>query len=83
LRLATDQQEHQKAFGEGHYKMGAPFPVGSWYGSTTEELLKVPGYRQPKDQEAQADFAPDGELSPNRGRPLYSAQLETLGVSGE
>ena len=51
LRLATDQQEHQKAFGEGHYKMGAPFPVGSWYGSTTEELLNVPGYRQPKDQD--------------------------------
>ncbi|ETW95764.1 MAG: hypothetical protein ETSY2_47605, partial [Candidatus Entotheonella gemina] len=51
LRLATDQQEHQKAFGEGHYKMGAPFPVGSWYGSTTDELLKIPGYRQPKDQD--------------------------------
>ena len=51
LRLATDQQEHQKAFGEGHYKMGAPFPVGSWYGSTTEELLNIPGYRQPKDQD--------------------------------
>ena len=51
LRLATDQQEHQQAFGEGHYKMGAPFPVGSWYGSTTEELLKLPGYRQPKDSD--------------------------------
>ena len=51
LRLATDQQEHQKAFGEGHYKMGAPFPVDSWYGSTTEELLKLPGYRVPKDQD--------------------------------
>ncbi|MDH3599272.1 MAG: ABC transporter substrate-binding protein, partial [Candidatus Tectomicrobia bacterium] len=51
LRLATDQQEQQQAFGEGHYKMGAPFPVGSWYGSTTEELLKLPGYRSPKDQD--------------------------------
>jgi peptide/nickel transport system substrate-binding protein len=51
LRLATDQQEHQKAFGEGHYKMGAPFPVDSWYGSTSEALLNIPGYRQPKDQD--------------------------------
>jgi peptide/nickel transport system substrate-binding protein len=54
LQLATDQQEQQKAFGEGHYKMGAPFPVDSWYGSTTEELLKLPGYSIPKDQDIAA-----------------------------
>jgi peptide/nickel transport system substrate-binding protein len=51
LRLATDQQEQQKAFGEGHYKIGAPFPVDSWYGSTTEDLLKLPGYRTPKSKD--------------------------------
>jgi peptide/nickel transport system substrate-binding protein len=51
LRLATDQQEIQQAFGAGKYSLGAPFPVGSWYGSTTEELLKLPGYRMPKDQD--------------------------------
>jgi ABC-type transport system substrate-binding protein len=51
LRLATDQQEQKKAFGEGHYEMGAPFPVGSWYGSTTEDLLKLPGYRMPKNKD--------------------------------
>jgi peptide/nickel transport system substrate-binding protein len=51
LRLATDQWEHQKAFGAGHYKIGAPFPVDSWYGSTTEELSQRPGYRLPKDQD--------------------------------
>jgi peptide/nickel transport system substrate-binding protein len=51
LRLATDQQEQQKAFGEGHYKVGAPFPVDSWYGSTTEDLLKLPGYRTPKGKD--------------------------------
>jgi peptide/nickel transport system substrate-binding protein len=54
LRLATDQQEHQKAFGEGHYAVGAPFPVGSWYGSTVEELLRLPGYRMPKDKDIEA-----------------------------
>jgi peptide/nickel transport system substrate-binding protein len=51
LRLATDQQEHQKAFGAGHYKMGASFPPDSWYGSTTDELLALPGYRAPKDKD--------------------------------
>jgi peptide/nickel transport system substrate-binding protein len=51
LRLATDQHEQQKAFGAGHYKLGAPFPPDSWYGTPTEELLKLPGYRLPKDQD--------------------------------
>lgn len=51
LRYATDQWELQQAFGEGHYSIGAPFPVGSWYGSTVEELQKLPGYRRPKDQD--------------------------------
>jgi peptide/nickel transport system substrate-binding protein len=54
LRLATDQQEQQKAFGVGKYLIGAPFPVGSWYGSTTEDLLQRPGYRIPKDQDIEA-----------------------------
>ncbi|MBI3326800.1 MAG: ABC transporter substrate-binding protein, partial [Nitrospinae bacterium] len=51
LRLATDQQEIQKAFGGGKYSMGAPFPPDSWYGSTAEELLKRPGYRRAKDKD--------------------------------
>jgi ABC-type transport system substrate-binding protein len=54
LRLATDQQEIQKAFGAGKYSLGAPFPVGSWYGSTTEELLKLPGYSRPKAKDIEA-----------------------------
>jgi peptide/nickel transport system substrate-binding protein len=51
LRLATDQQELQKGIGGGHWDIGAPFPVGSWYGSSREELLKLPGSRVPKDQD--------------------------------
>ena len=49
LRWATDQWEMQQAFGDGRYSIGAPFPVGSWYGSTEDELQKLPGYRKPKD----------------------------------
>jgi peptide/nickel transport system substrate-binding protein len=48
LRLATDRQEIQQAFGAGKYSLGAPFPPDSWYGSSTEELLTLPGYRTPK-----------------------------------
>ncbi len=51
LRYTTDQWEIQQAFGEGRYSIGAPFPVGSWYGSSVEELQKLPGYRRPKDQD--------------------------------
>jgi ABC-type transport system substrate-binding protein len=48
LRLATDLPEFQRAFGQGKFALGAPFPPDAWYGSTTEELLKRPGYRSPK-----------------------------------
>src|SRR5439155_23389314 len=57
LRLATDQEELQKGLGAGHWNIGAPFPIGSWYGSTREELLTQPGYRKPKDQDI-ADAKP-------------------------
>jgi peptide/nickel transport system substrate-binding protein len=51
LRLATDQEELQKGIAAGYWHIGAPFPIGSWYGSTREELLRLPGYRIPKDQD--------------------------------
>jgi peptide/nickel transport system substrate-binding protein len=51
LRLATDQEELRQGLGAGHWNIGAPFPIGSWYGSTREELLALPGYRTPKAQD--------------------------------
>jgi peptide/nickel transport system substrate-binding protein len=54
LRLATDQEELQKGIGAGYWNIGAPFPIGSWYGSTREELLTLPGYRRPKEQDIAA-----------------------------
>src|SRR5215468_5875296 len=51
LRLATDQEELRQGLGAGHWDIGAPFPIGSWYGSTRDELLTQPGYRKPKDQD--------------------------------
>ena len=51
LRLATDQYELQKGIGAGYWEIGAPFPLASWYGSTKEDLLPLPGYRLPKEQD--------------------------------
>ena len=44
MRLGTEQIEMQNAFGSGKHQIGAPFPVGSWYGRTVEELSQLPGY---------------------------------------
>ena len=54
LRLATDRYELQRAFGSGHYPLGAPFPPGTWWGSSTEDLGKRPGYSQPKTKDIEA-----------------------------
>jgi len=54
LRLATDRHEIQRAFGGGKYLLGAPFPPDSWYGSTTADLLKRPGYSRPKALDIEA-----------------------------
>jgi peptide/nickel transport system substrate-binding protein len=51
LRLATDRYELQKAFGAGHYLMGAPFPPDTWWATSTENLAKFPGYSQPKNKD--------------------------------
>ena len=45
LRLAVDQQEILDAFDAGGtHNYGAPFPVGTWYGSSVPELRRLPGY---------------------------------------
>jgi len=54
LWLATDRHELIQAMGEGKFLLGAPFPVGSWYGSTEEALRQRPGYRIPKDADIEA-----------------------------
>ena len=77
LRLAVDQQEILDAFDAGGtHNYGAPFPVGSWYGSSVPELRRLPGYggitgsSRTKDQDiadakallAQAGYDPPSEL---------------------
>ena len=42
LRLATDRYELQKAFGSGHYLLGAPFPPGSLVGQQRRRTGQTP-----------------------------------------
>ncbi len=46
LRYATDHVEIIDAVGAGTFRVGAPFPVGSWYGSTETELCDYTGYAE-------------------------------------
>ena len=49
LRRATDLREMHTAFGDGQYGYGVPFPPDSWYGTPTDDLLKRPGFSDPKE----------------------------------
>lgn len=54
LRLATDRYEMQRAFGSGHYLLGAPFPPAVWWGSSVEELSKRPGFNPSRAKDIEA-----------------------------
>ncbi len=69
LRRATDLREMQKAFGNGYYGYGAPFPPDAWYASKTEDLLKLPGFREPKEpdiEDAVATLKAAGYETPSK-----------------
>ncbi len=57
LRRATELREMQTAFGNGYYGYGAPFPPDAWYASTTEDLLKLPGFSEPKEPDIEDALA--------------------------
>lgn len=65
ISLAFDRQTFIKTVLEGDGLLGAPMPSkGSW-GIPEDELLKMPGYRQPKD----ADIAEARKLLAELGLP--------------
>ncbi|MBI2910071.1 MAG: ABC transporter substrate-binding protein [Chloroflexi bacterium] len=67
--LATDRQAALKAIGEGEGTLGITNIAGQW-ALPEEELLKQPGFRQPKD----ADIAEAKRLLAEAG---FAAGLET------
>ncbi|MFH1484595.1 MAG: ABC transporter substrate-binding protein [Chloroflexota bacterium] len=64
ISLALDRQAALKTLGQGYGVISKPFPVEPW-GIPMDELLKMPGYRQPKD----ADIADAKKLMAEAGFP--------------
>lgn len=53
ISLAVDRQAAVKVIAQGEGQVGTFFPFEGW-GIPTNELLRMPGYRQPKDQDIAA-----------------------------
>lgn len=64
VSLGFDRQAGLKVIGEGAGKLGTFLPPGPW-GLSEQDLLKLPGYRQPKD----ADRAEAKKLLADAGYP--------------
>ncbi|MFH1487182.1 MAG: ABC transporter substrate-binding protein, partial [Chloroflexota bacterium] len=64
VSLALDRQATIKVVAHGHGIISKPFPIEPW-GIPMDELLKMPGYRQPKD----ADIAEGKKLMQAAGFP--------------
>lgn len=64
INLVVDRQAAIKVLGQGHGVIGKVFPVDPW-GIPMDEMLKMPGYRQPKD----SDIAEAKKLMQEAGYP--------------
>ncbi|MFH1485079.1 MAG: ABC transporter substrate-binding protein [Chloroflexota bacterium] len=98
VNLATDRQQAIKIIDEGYGEQGLYMPPGTW-GLPDSEVLKLPGYRQPKDadrQEAKRLLAeagyPDGFTTTvmtragayyEKGGIFMKDQLATIGIRAD
>ena len=55
LQLATHRQDFVETFSGGRNLLGSPFPTGTWFGLTEEELKLVPGFRETETGEKHPD----------------------------
>ena len=55
LHLAIHRQPFIQIFSRGRDTLGGPFPPGFWFGLSTEELSKLPGYRETPDGKKHPD----------------------------
>jgi peptide/nickel transport system substrate-binding protein len=70
LQLTLHRQPFLETFGAGKYPLGGPFPPGSWFSPTEEELAKLPGLRQtPDGQKHPEDIAAAKKLLADAGFP--------------
>jgi peptide/nickel transport system substrate-binding protein len=57
FQLALHRQPFVDIFGCGQDLIGSPFPPGSWFGSSLDELLQKPGYRELNGEKHPDDIA--------------------------
>jgi len=55
LQLVLHRQAFNEIFGSGQYLLGSPFPPDTWFSSSTEDLLQIPGLRETADGEKHPD----------------------------
>lgn len=55
LHLGIDRSAFRAIFGGGIAPIGAPFPPGSWFGRTEEEIARLPGFRLTADGKKHPD----------------------------
>ena len=66
---------NNQIFGNGQYLIGSPFPPDTWFSSSTEDLLKLPGLRETADGEKEPrDIAEAQRLMAEAG---YAERFET------
>jgi len=67
--LAINRQEIIETFSGGDFRLGLPFPPGTWYGRTLEEAEEVPGYRLIDGVKPSVDLADAKRLMKEAGFP--------------
>ena len=70
LQLVLHRQAFNQIFGNGLYLIGSPFPPDTWFSSSTEELLQLPGLRETADGDKDPrDIAEAQRLMAEAGYP--------------
>lgn len=75
--LALDRQAANQVLMNSEALIGGPLSAGSYWSLPEEEILKTPGYRQPKDQ----DLAEAKRLLAEAGYPDgFDTEIKTWGI---
>jgi len=67
FQLAMHRQPFVDIFGCGQDIVGSPFPPGSWFSSSLDEMLQKPGYRELNGEKHPDDIAEAKRLLANAG----------------
>jgi peptide/nickel transport system substrate-binding protein len=75
FQLALHRQPFVDIFGCGQDLIGSPFPPGSWFGSSLDELLQKPGYRELNGEKHPDDIAEAKRLLVEAGQEGFESVM--------